>query len=67
MELKNKNALEASKFFPYIAWTMTFLFALFVYNITSELKNVTESLQEQTNILQEVANKPVHEIENFDI
>ena len=38
--------------FPYVAWVLTFGFAIFVYNIVSELKDVTAQLQTQTEALQ---------------
>jgi hypothetical protein len=62
----NDKALEAYKIFPYVAWTLTFVFAFFVYNITMKLNAVAESLQAQTEFLQERINVPPEQIENFD-
>ena len=49
----NNRSLETTKIFPYVAWTLTFGFALFVYNITMELKDVATDLQQQTQWLEE--------------
>lgn len=48
-----KRSLEGFRVFPYVAWGLTLGFAVFVYNITSELQAVTEDLQAQTNALEE--------------
>jgi cell division protein FtsN len=61
----NDKSLEAYKIFPYVAWGVTIVFALFVYNITMELKAVTDDLQAQTKALQDQVNRPAHEIEDF--
>ncbi len=66
MQLQHKDALDTFKIFPYIAWGLTLVFAIFVYNIARELQVVAEDLQEQTQYLQEKINQPVHEIEEFD-
>jgi hypothetical protein len=42
-----KRSLEGYKIFPFIAWGLTFAFAVFVYNITTELQDVAEKLQSQ--------------------
>lgn len=65
MKLKNDKALETYRIFPYIAWGVTVIFAIFVYNITRELQVVTSDLQRQTRHLQEQMNTPVHEMEDF--
>ena len=62
----NDKALEGYKIFPYVAWALTVIFAIFVYNITMELKAVTEDLQKQTQRLQEKVNMPVEQIEDFE-
>jgi len=61
----NDKALEAYKIFPYVAWALTFGFALFVYNITMELKTVAENLQAQTEFLQEQI-KTAPEKQNYE-
>lgn len=66
MKIENKHSLEAYKVFPYVAWGVTLIFALFVYNITLELKAVTDDLQVQTKHLQEQVGKPVSEIDDFN-
>lgn len=42
------NSLESSKFFPYVAWTVVVLFALFTYSLTmrlqSELSNINNGI-----------------------
>ena len=62
----NDKALESYKIFPYVAWIITFGFAVFVYNITVELQNVTKELQEQTIFLQDRIGIPPEEIEDFE-
>jgi uncharacterized membrane protein len=42
-----KRSLEGYKIFPFIAWGLTLAFAVFVYNITTELQGVAEQLQSQ--------------------
>lgn len=61
----NDKSLEAYKIFPYVAWGLTLLFALFVYNITMELKAVTDNLQEQTENLQKQVDASVGDIDDF--
>ena len=63
----NDKALESYKIFPYVAWTVTIGFSLFVYNITTDLVEVTRDLQIQTQQLQETINRPVEADTNFDI
>lgn len=62
----NDKALESYKIFPFVAWGITFAFAYFVYDITTELKSVVQDLQVQTEQLQEQVNTPVQEIKNFE-
>lgn len=62
----NDKALEAYKIFPYVAWGLTIVFVLFVYNIVLELKEVTQNLQEQTYQLQMKVEMPVNEIVDFE-
>ena len=62
----NDKALEAHKIFPYIAWSLTVVFAFFVYNITLDLKEITLELQEQTKQLQIKVNTPPEEIIDFE-
>lgn len=61
----NDKTLESYHFFPYVAWGVTLLFALFVYNITMELKAVTDDLQAQTKHLQAQIEKPVDEVTSY--
>jgi hypothetical protein len=60
------KTLESFKLFPYIAWAITLLFSIFVYNITFELKTVAQDLQKQTQFLQEQVSTPPQDIENFE-
>ncbi len=62
----NDKRLEAFKIFPYVAWGLTLVFAIFVYKITTELQEVTRELQVQTQQLQKQINTPVHEIKDFE-
>lgn len=62
----NDKALEAYKIFPYVAWGLTILFAVFVYNITMELKAVTDDLQAQTKHLSAQLNQRPEHIEDFE-
>lgn len=62
----NDKALEAYKIFPYVAWTVTILFAVFVYNITIELKAVTDDLQKQTKSLNAKLDQRPELIEDFE-
>lgn len=52
MQLSSSRTLESYRIFPYIAWATFIFFALFVYNITLELKEVTENLQRTTYSLE---------------
>lgn len=52
MNTSGKRSLEKYRIFPYIAWTLTAGFALFVYGIVTELQAVTTGLQAQTNELE---------------
>lgn len=61
----NDKSLESYRVFPIVAWTLTFGFALFVYNITQDLKEIALSLEEQSNHIKQNASKPVEEIEDF--
>ena len=66
MKSKHGQALEAHTLLPDVAWGMTFLFALFVYHITTELREITTDLQAQTEELRKNANTPVEEITDFE-
>ena len=59
------RTLESFRIFPYVAWGITVLFAVFVYNITLELKAVTDDLQAQTNYLNERINVAPEDITDF--
>ena len=47
-----KRSLEAYKIFPYVAWALTVVFALFVYKIAGELQDVASQLERQTGALE---------------
>ncbi|MCA9367961.1 hypothetical protein KC887_06925 [Candidatus Kaiserbacteria bacterium] len=55
-QLKNGQALENFRIFPYIAWGLVVGFCFFVYTITQDLKDVTKSLETQTQWLQSQVN-----------
>lgn len=62
----NDKALESYKIFPIVAWLLTFSFAIFVYNITQDLKDIATDLQTQSDFLQQQANRPIEEITDFE-
>lgn len=64
----NDKTLESYKIFPYVAWTLTFAFAVFVYHITTELRVVAQNLQAQTEFLQESIEKTSEgvQFQNFE-
>jgi hypothetical protein len=66
MKMMHKDALETFAIFPYVAWGLTIVFAVFVYNITQELQAITADLQAQTAELRHNANIPVNEITDFE-
>lgn len=66
MKFKHERALETFKIFPYVAWGLTLVFAVFVYNITRELQAVTHDLQRQTQELKIQVETPVNELTNFE-
>ncbi len=43
------KTLEASKFFPYVAWSTVLLFSLLTYNLVRELQISVAALEQQTN------------------
>jgi len=57
MNQTSKRSLERYKIFPYVAWALTIVFALFVYKIVLELQDVTTQLASQTDALgQQISN-----------
>ena len=42
----DSRSLEGFKIFPYIAWGLIVVFALFVYQLSSEVEAMTERLTE---------------------
>ena len=45
MKSYGKRSLEGYKIFPFIAWTLVGLFALFVYNLANGVNQAAEQLQ----------------------
>ena len=45
MNSSRKRSLEGYKIFPFIAWSIVIGFAVFVYNLNSEIERVTTQLQ----------------------
>ncbi|MCA9357335.1 hypothetical protein H6784_02685 [Candidatus Nomurabacteria bacterium] len=66
LALKNEKALENYRVFPFIAWGLVIIFALFVYNIARELKEVTTSLQTQADYIQHKIDAKPGELVDFD-
>ena len=62
----DSKSLESYKIFPYVAWTVTFGFVFFVYNIALELQTVTENLQRQTSQLQQQMSAPGSNLEQLE-
>jgi hypothetical protein len=48
MAIRSEKAIESVPFFPAIAWSIFVMFALFVYLLTSELKNTTAIIEAST-------------------
>jgi len=62
---KNRH-LESLKVFPYIAWALTAGFAFFVYQITTELRQVADDLQIQSEFIVDQVKKNPEQIKNFE-
>ena len=45
MSTSNEHAIEKTRIFPYIAWSLTLGFVLFVYTLVMELQAEVDSLQ----------------------
>ena len=57
MQIKGPDRkLEAFKIFPYVAWLLIIIFALFVYKITIELKSTASELERNTGALEQSVN-----------
>lgn len=63
---KSDKSLESFAIFPYVAWGLTIIFAVFVYNIAVDLQDTASRLQRQTEILESQVNTPVGEIKDFN-
>lgn len=55
---KNDHTLESSRLFPYLAWVLIALFALFVYGIAMNLRAAASNLQIQTDISETTLKAP---------
>ena len=64
MKISGKRSLEGYKIFPFIAWGLVIGFALFVYNLNTEIQKATEQLRTQSKSFE----KPITntDIENLD-
>ena len=60
-----ERKLEAFKIFPYVAWLLIVVFALFVYKITIELKETANELEETSSKLETTSNTRNNDI-NID-
>ena len=65
MKQSDKN-LESLAVFPYVAWGVTILFAVFVYDLATNLQDTADRLQAQADALEERANTPAEEIDFTD-
>ncbi len=63
--MSKHRTLESFRVFPYIAWGLVIGFALFVYQLTTELSATQTSLAERTNTLEVRANQAPHTITDF--
>ena len=59
----SRFALEKHRIFPYLAWVAVFLFSLFVYNITLELKKTTSNLERRSSKLEAKVNQNVLDVQ----
>ena len=50
MSQLNKK-LEEYSWFPYVAWTLSIVFAIFVGSLALELRNTAQSIQDSTMTL----------------
>jgi len=68
MKLKHQSdrSLESFVLFPYIAWGVTILFAIFVYNLAVNLQETASRLEIQADALEMRVSTPVEQIEDFD-
>lgn len=57
------KALESYKFFPIIAWIVTISFAVFVYGISVELREITTSLKKQSDWIQSKIDEPTSTVD----
>lgn len=55
MYTTGERSLEKYKIFPIIAWTTFIGFAIFVYGITLQLREVSENLEQTSSHLQQFA------------
>lgn len=51
-----ERKLEAFKIFPYVAWLLIAVFALFVYKISTELTATASELEEASSKLETTTN-----------
>lgn len=67
MKLKktsDKN-LESLSVFPFVAWGVTIIFAVFVYDLATDLQETSERLKKQADALELRVNTPIEEITDF--
>jgi len=48
MKNNSDRSLESLKLFPFFAWAVFIMFAVFVYTLTNQLDGVTSTLEETT-------------------
>lgn len=61
MQIYNKdNRLESHRIFPYVAWTVVILFALFVLNLVLNIEKRIAALEERSTTVSSEYNVPVN-------
>jgi hypothetical protein len=61
----NKQYLESFKVFPYIAWFIIIVFAIFVYGIAKDLQAVTNQVSSNNTALEAKLNVPIESVTDF--
>lgn len=66
MKTHGEMSLEKYRFFPIVAWLIFIGFALFVYNITIELRDVSNALSSSSISYTEISNQIERNSERLD-
>jgi hypothetical protein len=62
----NDKSLESYKIFPFVAWGLVLSLALFVYNLSTDLKEKVDNLEAYTHATETKAHTPPEDIEDFE-